>query len=92
MDNQRCPEGYAVVVHSRAEAYPLQGWFERRQSTTLRHPTRKQGAGCTSPPRAGGFLFGEAPRASSRQHQTRAVRIQTLYRPESIGTDHSTSR
>ena len=29
MENQRCPEGYAVVVHSRAEAYPLQGWFER---------------------------------------------------------------
>ena len=51
MDNQRCPEGYAVVVHSRAEAYPLQGWFERRQSATLRHPTRKQGAGCPSPPR-----------------------------------------
>ena len=51
MSNQRYPEGYMVVVHSRAEAYPLQGWCERRQTTTLRHPARKQGAGChQSPP------------------------------------------
>ena len=40
-----------VAVHSRAEACPLQGWYERRQSTTLQHPTRKQGAGRPSPPR-----------------------------------------
>ena len=50
MDNQRYPEGCVAVVHSRAEACPLQGWYERRQSATLRHPTRKQGAGSTSPP------------------------------------------
>ena len=57
MSNQRYPEGYMVVVHSRAEAYPLQGWYERRRSTTLRHPTLEQGAGCTSPPRcAGGWV------------------------------------
>ena len=62
MDNQRCPEGYAVMVHSRAEAYPLQGWFERRQTTTLQHPTREQGAGCPSPPRRAG---GWVPRAAA---------------------------
>ena len=60
MGNQRCLEGYAAVVHSRAEAYPLQGWFKRvlaAPTTTLRHPTLKQGAGCTSPPRcAGGWV------------------------------------
>ena len=57
MSHQRCLEGYAAVVHSRAEACPLQGWYKRRQSATLRHPTRKQGAGCTSPPRcAGGWV------------------------------------
>ena len=64
MRNQRYLEGYAVVVHSRAEAYPLQGWFERvsaAPTTTLRHPTRKQGAGCPSPPRcAGGWVLRTA--------------------------------
>ena len=62
MDNQRYLEGYAVVVHSRAEAYPLQGWFERRQTTTLRHPTLKQGAGSPRPPRCAG---GWVPRATA---------------------------
>ncbi len=61
MSSQRYPEGYTVAVHSRAEAYPLQGWFVRRQTTTLRHPTLKQGAGCPRPPRclarcAGGWV------------------------------------
>ena len=62
MSNQRYLEGYAVVVHSRAEAYPLQGWFERRQTTTLQHPTLKQGAGCPRPPRRAG---GCVPRATA---------------------------
>ena len=50
MDYQRYLEGCMAVVHSRAMAYPLQGWFERRQSTTLQHPTLKQGAGGPRPP------------------------------------------
>ena len=62
MSSQRYPEGYTVAVHSRAEAYPLRGWYERRRSTTLRHPARKQGAGCTSPPRCAG---GWVPRAAA---------------------------
>ena len=62
MDHQRYLEGYAVVVHSRAEAYPLQGWFERRQTTTLQHPTREQGASSPRPPRRAG---GWVPRATA---------------------------
>ena len=58
MDNQRYPEGCTAVVHSRAEACPLQGWYERRQSATLRHPTRKQGADCPSPPPAAPLRLG----------------------------------
>ena len=57
MSNQRCLEGYAAVVHSRAEAYPLQGWFERRQTTTLQHPALKQGAGYPRPPRRAGVVY-----------------------------------
>ena len=38
MDHQRYLEGYAVVVHSRAEAYPLQGWFERVRAAPNDHP------------------------------------------------------
>ena len=57
MGHQRYPEGYTVAVHTRAEAYPLQGWFVRRRTTTPRHPTLEQGAGSTSPPRcAGGWV------------------------------------
>ena len=51
-----------AVVHSRAEAYPLQGWFERRQTTTLQHPALKQGAGSPRPPRCAG---GWVPRATA---------------------------
>ena len=43
MKNQRYPEGYAVVVHSRAEAYPLQGWFVRRQRPPSGTPPSKAG-------------------------------------------------
>ena len=64
MSNQRCLEGYAVVVHSRAEAYPLQGWFERCQTTTLQQPAIKQGAGCTPDPSAAPGV-GWVPRATA---------------------------
>ena len=38
MDHQRYLEGYAAVVHSRAGAYPLQGWFERVPAAPNDHP------------------------------------------------------
>ena len=62
MSHLRYLEGYAVVVHSRAGAYPLQGWFERRQTSTLQHPALKQGAGSPRPPRRAG---GWVPRATA---------------------------
>ena len=49
MSHQRCPEGYAVVVHSRAEAYPLQGWFERRQRPPSSTPPLSGGPAAPDP-------------------------------------------
>ena len=49
MDNLRYPEGYAVVVHSRAEAYPLQGWFERRQRPPSGTPPSSRGPAAPGP-------------------------------------------
>ena len=48
MNYQRYPDGYMVVVHSRAEAYPLQGWFERHVHSCM----CRIGASCE---RAGGW-------------------------------------
>ena len=79
MGNQRYLEGYAVVVPSRAEAYPLQGWYERRQTTTLQHPALEQGAGSPRPPRRAG---GWVPRATAIGGSGRGVGVrggQCLY-------------
>ena len=51
MKNQRYPEGCTDAVRTRAEAYPLQGWFVRRQTTTPPAPH----------PRAGGRLHQSPP-------------------------------
>ena len=61
MSHQRYPEGYMVVVHSLTRCgVPSPGLVRAGSSgatTTLRHPTRKQGAGSTRPPRcAGGWV------------------------------------
>ena len=57
MDNLRYPEGYAVVVHSRAEAYPLQGWFERRQRPPSGTPPSSRGPAAPVPPVAPGVGY-----------------------------------
>ena len=98
MSNQRYPEGYMVVVHSRAMAYPLRGWYERRQSTTLRHPTLEQGAGSTSPPRcAGGWVrhgsvqsivHVSAPRANMCTPVCSRLKLHASVRP--VGADQRT--
>ena len=69
MDNQRCPEGYAVVVHSRAEAYPLQGWFERRQRPPSGTPLASRGPAAPDPPVVSGHHRQETtlPHAEERQ-------------------------
>ena len=57
MDHQRYLEGYAVVVHSRAEAYPLQGWFERRQRPPSGTPPLSRGPAAPVPPVAPGVGY-----------------------------------
>ena len=57
MRNQRCLEGYAVAVHSRAEAYPLQGWFERRQRPPSSTLLASRGPAAPDPPAAPGVGY-----------------------------------
>ena len=57
MDHLRYLEGYAVVVHSRAEAYPLQGWFERRQRPPSGTPPLSRGPAAPVPPVAPGVGY-----------------------------------
>ena len=57
MDHLRYLEGYAVVVHSRAEAYPLQGWFERRQRPPSGTPLVSRGPAVPVPPVAPGVGY-----------------------------------
>ena len=57
MDHLRYLEGYAVVVHSRAEAYPLQGWFERHQQPPSGTPLASRGPAAPGPPVAPGVGY-----------------------------------
>ena len=57
MSNQRCLEGYAAVVHSRAEAYPLQGWFERRHRPPSSTLLASRGPAAPDPPAAPGVGY-----------------------------------
>ena len=57
MKNQRYPEGYMVAVHTRAGAYPLQGWFVRRQRPPSGTPLVSRGPAPPGPPVAPGVGY-----------------------------------
>ena len=74
MSHLRYLEGYAVVVHSRAEAYPLQGWFERRQRPPSSTPPLSRGPAAPDPPAAPGVGY-PARRRSGGPDEGRGWRV-----------------